>query len=41
MQRMLISTFTVVALVACSSADQSTGPGPADGADPIKGTLTY
>lgn len=37
MRRMLISSFTLVALVACSSADRSTGPSPADGADPTTG----
>jgi hypothetical protein len=32
-----ISSFALVALLACSSADQSTSPSPADGADPITG----
>jgi hypothetical protein len=37
MGRMLISSLTLVALVACSSDDRSTGPSPADGADPTTG----
>jgi hypothetical protein len=34
---MPISTFTIVVLLACSSADQHAGPSPGDGADPTTG----
>jgi hypothetical protein len=38
MRCMPISTLTVVMLLACSSADQSTGPSPTDSAESTTGS---